>query len=109
VNEEDRGLPGRRPWTLPPTDPAYDPGDVATTAQIPGTTRERRDSGDTASSIARVVTWMLAAVAVGAYGATLLVPDLLRGTAVRNGSAKGTALVALTVTAPILDGQAYRV
>ena len=44
----------------------------------------------------------LALVTVAAALATLLVPDLLTGTAVMNGSARGTALVALVVGAPAL-------
>ena len=45
---------------------------------------------------------VLAAVTIVASLANLLVPDLLSGTAVMNGSAKGTALVALVVAVPLL-------
>jgi hypothetical protein len=45
---------------------------------------------------------VLAAATIVACLATLLVPDLLSGTAVMNGSAKGTAVVALLVAVPLL-------
>ncbi len=44
----------------------------------------------------------LAVVTTAACLVTLLVPDLLGGTAVMNGSAKGTALVALVLAVPLL-------
>jgi hypothetical protein len=47
--------------------------------------------------------WMSAALAVAsgvAAALTLLAPDVLRGTPVMNGSARGTALVALVVALP---------
>jgi hypothetical protein len=50
--------------------------------------------------------WMSAALAVAsgvAAALTLLAPDVLRGTPVMNGSARGTALVALVVALPILS------
>jgi hypothetical protein len=45
---------------------------------------------------------VLAVVTSAACMVNLLVPDLLGGTAVMNGSAKGTSLVALTVAVPLL-------
>lgn len=45
---------------------------------------------------------LAAAVTVVACGATFLVPDLLRGTDVMNGSARGTALVLAVLTVPVL-------
>jgi hypothetical protein len=45
---------------------------------------------------------VLAAATIVACLANLLVPDLLSGSAVMNGSAKGTALVALIVAVPLL-------
>jgi len=44
----------------------------------------------------------LAVVAAAAAATTLFVPGVLRGTAVMNGSARGTALVALVVAVPVL-------
>jgi hypothetical protein len=49
----------------------------------------------------RLTVALAAAVAVGC-GGTLLIPDVLRGTAVMNGSARGTALVMLVVSLPAL-------
>ena len=51
---------------------------------------------------------MLAAVTAVACLANLLVPDLLSGTAVMNGSAKGTSLVALVVAVPLLAVSSWR-
>lgn len=48
------------------------------------------------------VSSALAAVAAVAGGATFFVPDVLRGTAVMNGSARGTALIVLAVAVPTL-------
>ena len=46
----------------------------------------------------------LAAVTAGAMAGTYLMPGLLRGPAVMNGSARGTALVMLLAGAPVLAG-----
>lgn len=51
---------------------------------------------------------VLAAVAIVACLATLFVPGLLSGSAVMNGSAKGTALVALLVAVPLLLASSSR-
>lgn len=48
------------------------------------------------------VSSALAAVAAVAAGATFFVPGVLRGTAVMNGSARGTALVVLVLAVPLL-------
>jgi hypothetical protein len=44
----------------------------------------------------------LVAFAAMAAGLTLFVPGILRGTAVMNGSARGTAMVALLIAIPLL-------
>jgi hypothetical protein len=54
------------------------------------------------SSAAGWLAGALAAVAATAATATLFVPGVLRGPAVMNGSARGTALVALFVAVPVL-------
>jgi hypothetical protein len=54
------------------------------------------------SSAAAWLSGALAAVAATAAAATLFVPGVLRGPAVMNGSARGTALVALVVAVPLL-------
>ncbi|HET9997481.1 MAG TPA: hypothetical protein VFQ17_08210 [Nocardioides sp.] len=51
---------------------------------------------------------VLAAVTAVACLANLLVPDLLSGTAVMNGSARGTSLVALVVAVPLLAVCSWR-
>src|ERR1039458_10612913 len=51
--------------------------------------------------------WLSAALAVAATAAallTFLLPSALRGTAVMNGSARGTALVVLLAGVPVLAG-----
>jgi hypothetical protein len=53
-------------------------------------------------SVATRLTAALTAAVTVAAGGTLLLPDVLRGTAVMNGSARGTALVMLAVTVPVL-------
>jgi hypothetical protein len=47
---------------------------------------------------------LLAVVAVVVGGGTLFLPDVLSGTAVMNGSARGTAAVVLLVAVPLLAG-----
>jgi hypothetical protein len=71
-----------------------------------------RSAGDTAglvdphdTSRLRVATRLTLALTVAvlvAAGGTLVVPDVLRGTAVMNGSARGTAIVMLAVALPVL-------
>jgi hypothetical protein len=52
--------------------------------------------------VANVLSTLLAAVAAITCAATVLVPEILRGPAVMNGSARGTALVALVGAVPTL-------
>jgi hypothetical protein len=71
------------------------------------TTRDRIARRETtrSSSWSRapyVTSCALAAVALTAAAATFFVPGVLRGTAVMNGSARGTALVILVVGIPVL-------
>jgi len=54
-----------------------------------------------------LVSGLLAAVSAVAAGATFFVPDVLRGTAVMNGSARGTALVMLIAGVPLLLAAMY--
>ena len=54
------------------------------------------------SGAAYLVSGLLAAVSVAGAGATFFVPGVLRGPAVMNGSARGTALVMLVVGVPAL-------
>lgn len=53
------------------------------------------------------VSGLLAAVSAVAAGATFFVPNVLRGTAVMNGSARGTALVMLVAGEPLLLAAMY--
>jgi hypothetical protein len=66
------------------------------------TTRSAREALIPLSSAAGWLAGALAAVAATAAAATLFVPGVLRGPAVMNGSARGTALVALFVAVPVL-------
>jgi hypothetical protein len=50
------------------------------------------------------MTTLLAVVAASAAAGTAFMPDILSGTAVMNGSARGTALVVLLVAVPVLAG-----
>jgi hypothetical protein len=54
------------------------------------------------SRAAFLVSGLLAAVSAAGAAATLFVPEVLRGTAVMNGSARGTALVMLVMGVPAL-------
>ena len=54
-----------------------------------------------------LVSGFLAAVSAVAAGATFFVPNVLRGTAVMNGSARGTALVMLVAGEPLLLAAMY--
>jgi hypothetical protein len=56
----------------------------------------------TAFSVPARLSVLAAAATVVAGTATFLVPDLLRGTDVMNGSARGTALVLTVLTVPVL-------
>lgn len=51
-----------------------------------------------------VTSVLLSVVAIAAGAGTLWIPGLLRGTAVMNGSARGTALIVLVIAAPVLAG-----
>ena len=53
-------------------------------------------------SVPFVISIMAATMSAIAAGLTLFVPDVLRGPAVMNGSARGTAVVALFVAVPLL-------
>lgn len=53
-------------------------------------------------AVAVPLSWLLVVATVVAAGATVLDPGLLHGTAVMNGSARGTALVMLVGGAPLL-------
>jgi hypothetical protein len=60
---------------------------------------------ETVIPVAGAPAWLsgaLAAVAAVAAGATFFVPGVLRGPAVMNGSARGTALVVLCLAVPLL-------
>lgn len=50
------------------------------------------------------LSWLLAVVTVAATVPTILLPDVLRGPAAMNGSARGTALVMLVGAVPLLVG-----
>src|SRR5579862_5766085 len=54
-----------------------------------------------------VVSGLLAAVSAAGAAATFFVPNVLRGTAVMNGSARGTALVMLVAGEPLLLAAMY--
>jgi hypothetical protein len=77
--------------------PARPAGDT-TTGRAAAGSRSRPD--DRTAAAGRLTLALAAAVAVAA-GGTLL-PDVLRGTAVMNGSARGTAIVMLAVAVPVL-------
>src|SRR5690348_9863942 len=73
------------------------------------TTRDRiaRRAGarwDRWTRAAYIVSGALAGVSAVAAAATFFVPGVLRGTAVMNGSARGTALVLLLLGIPVLVG-----
>jgi hypothetical protein len=76
-----------------------------TTSQAP----ERR-AGDYAGRVIRrggIAYWLSGALALAAAGsslATFLIAGVLRGTAVMNGSARGTSLVVLLIGVPLLAG-----
>jgi hypothetical protein len=65
----------------------------------------RLERADASAGNARVAYWVsgaLAAVAAVAAAGTYFIPGVLRGTAVMNGSARGTALVMLVAGLPLL-------
>jgi len=74
----------------------------------PGATSFRPERVGPLPGFIILLAWTLAAVTGVAAVATLLVPDLLSGPAVMNGSAKGTALVALVVAVPLLAISTWR-
>jgi hypothetical protein len=66
---------------------------------------ESRSVFRTSTGLARSTYWLsgaLAVVAAAAAAATFFIPGVLRGPAVMNGSARGTALVILVVAVPAL-------
>jgi hypothetical protein len=77
---------------------------TVSTLKAPASSRARRESSS-ALPIAKTGYWLsgsLAVVAAIAAGGTALVPGVLRGPAVMNGSARGTALVVLLIAVPAL-------
>jgi hypothetical protein len=56
------------------------------------------------ASISERLLWLAVIANAAAAALTLLVPDVLTGPAVMNGSARGTALIMLTVGVPLLAG-----
>jgi len=62
-----------------------------------------------ATSPAYLIAGLAAVMALAASGLTLFVDRVLRGPAVMNGSARGTALVVLVVAVPILVGSMFGV
>src|SRR5450756_1609948 len=77
---------------------------TASTLKAPASSRARRESSS-ALPIAKTGYWLsgsLAVVAAIAAAGTALVPGVLRGAAVMNGSARGTALVVLLIAVPAL-------
>jgi hypothetical protein len=68
----------------------------------------RRDVRPRTLSAPLAVAVPLAGITAAAAAATFFVPGILRGTAVMNGSARGTALVMLLVAVPTLLGGAVR-
>ena len=71
-------------------------------------TDRRHEAADPTPGLALRLSWVLAGLTIAACVATLTVPDLLGGTPVMNGSAKGTALVALVVAVPLLTLSTWR-
>ncbi len=65
-------------------------------------TVRRPQASDPFPSLPLHLASVLVAVTIVTCSANLLVPDLLSGTSVMNGSAKGTSLVALLVAVPLL-------
>ena len=57
-----------------------------------------------ASAITRWVLWLAVVANAAAAGLTLLLPDVLNGPAVMNGSGRGTALIMLVAGVPLLIG-----
>jgi hypothetical protein len=56
------------------------------------------------SAITKWVGWLAVVANVAAAGLTLLLPDVLNGTPVTNGNARGTALIMLLLGVPLLIG-----
>ena len=96
------------PSTLSAADAASDAGSVNAALQsIPPAAGQTSTSGQVPLLPLRLAG-VLAAVTAVACLANLLVPDLLSGTAVMNGSARGTSLVALVVAVPLLAVFSWR-
>jgi hypothetical protein len=82
---------------------------VNTTAQEAPPTPEAARTAQRSASLPIVrLSGVLALVTSAACLVNLLVPDLLGGTEVMNGSAKGTSLVALVVGVPLLAAAAWQ-
>ena len=97
-----------RPSTLSAGDVANESGSVNTALHdTPAAAVQTSTSGPVPLLPLRLAG-VLAAVTTVACLANLLVPDLLSGTAVMNGSAKGTSLVALVVAVPLLLVSSWR-
>ena len=118
VGLEAPGVPSRtsgplcpvasRPSTLGPADAAHEAESVNTAPnEVPAAAGPTSKSRPVPLAPLRLAG-VLAAVTVVACLANLLVPDLLSGTAVMNGSAKGTSLVALVVAVPLLAVFSWR-
>ena len=96
------------PSTLSAADAASDAGIVNTRLQsVPPAPGQTAQAGRVQILPLRLAN-VLAAVTAVACLANLLVPDLLSGTAVMNGSARGTSLVALVVAVPLLAVCSWR-
>lgn len=77
---------------------------MATDVTGPASTRPAGPAGPTPARAAFRLSVALAVVSAGAAGLTVLLPDVLRGPAAMNGSARGTALVMLLGATPLLVG-----
>lgn len=75
---------------------------MTTTAGPSTTAPQTRPILDLRGAAAVPLSWLLVVATVVAAGATVLDPGLLHGTAVMNGSARGTALVMLLGGVPLL-------
>ena len=76
---------------------------TVTAADAAPTTRE--DAAGQVLRPGRIAYWLSGALALAAAASallTFLLPGILRGTAVMNGSARGTALIILLIDVPVL-------
>jgi hypothetical protein len=81
---------------------------VNTALHAPSATDITPTTVDAVLRVSLRLSSVLSAVTVMACLANLFIADLLSGTAVMNGSAKGTALVALVVAMPLLVASSWR-